>query len=265
MIELKVIGPEHGDYYGKRLQELEKLAEYPYGNDFFRIDHGPSYFRFFERLGHSQFNVAIKDDKIIGCGAAILRSLPQTRLTNVRAWYLCDLKVHPDYRGLRIPAQLFRKSLFMNYLRCSRAYAISMDQADGQNRVVKLLDKFPYFPIRPAGKLRIYGVGHQKMKALEMPLCKIVGPISYLSLSGKKDLIMKSTGDPLDVLHVQHGPLAEHQQPSPRPGAVHMLCAPAESALDTLLRSHQEPSAQATILAHRLPGMDWGFILTSDI
>ena len=92
-----------------------------------------------------------------------------------------------------------------------------------------------------------------------------VGPISYLSLAGKKDLIIKSTGKPMTVLHVQHGPMAESQTAAPQKDFVHMICAPVQSSLNIALQPNFKVAATASILSHRMSKVDWNFILTSDI
>ncbi len=264
MIEIKILTRKNWTSYSAGLQELESIAEYPYGLDTFRINHGQSYFSFFERLGEALFHVALDGDKIVGCAAGILRRVSYTQ-GSTTSWYLCDLKVHPDYRNQRIPARLFQKRLFLNYLRCQKVYAVSMNPKEKPNRVVEITKRFPFFSIARAAELNIYGLDYDQINFMSNQLNQMIGSISYLSLSEKKDLIMKSTGAPMKVLHIQHGPMAEPQIQSPQKGFVHMICAPKNSALDDTLSSQFSAAATASILAHRMSGIDWNFILTSDI
>lgn len=264
MIKIIALTRKNWLKYSSSLQSLESVAEYPYGDDFFKLDHGKSYFEFFERLGEPVFHVAVEGEEVVACAAGVLRQIP-TGNGNIESWYLCDLKVHPDYRHQRIPSRLFRKRLFLNYLRCGRAYAVSMNPSHGENRVIKITQRFPYFPIRLEAQLNIYSLNWQQMSEVSDDIANVVGPISYLSLAGKKDLIMKSTGARLNLLHVQHGPFAERQIIDPQKSSIHMICAPPDSVLDRTLRSKLSVSATASIIGYRMRSVDWGFILTSDI
>ena len=53
----------------------------------------------------------------------------------------------------------------------------------------------------------------------------------------------------------------------PITGYVHMLCAPQGSPLSEHLKRKFGflPSAEATVLAYRMPDVDFSFVLTSDI
>ena len=75
MIEIKALEKKDRQIFGPRLQAFETRAEYPYGDDFFKLDHGANYFAFFERLGEPLFHVAIDDDRIAACAAGVLRTL----------------------------------------------------------------------------------------------------------------------------------------------------------------------------------------------
>lgn len=264
MIEIKALKKEDWKAFGSRLQELENIAEYPYGDDFFKLDHGENYFAFFERMGEPLFHVALREDRVIACAAGILRSLEIENKT-VKAWYLCDLKVHPEFRGRLVTTLLFKKNLVRNYLKCPRGYAISMNPAKGENRVVKLLMRTSKIPVGYAGKLNFYSFDRTEAANFQKDLESELGEISYLSLKDKKDLIMKSTSARLPLFHIQHGAMAEAGAASPTEEGTYMICAFEESNLDALLKRNFPVSATASILAHRMNPKDWNFILTSDI
>ena len=264
MIDVRAFDRRRYATLGTALQSLEAIAEYPLGNDHFRIDHGDAYFRFFERLGEPRFHVAMDGQRIVGCAAGVLRRVPRGAGT-VRAWYLCDLKVHPDYRRQGIPARLFRKGLLPNYFRCGRAYAISMNPPDGENPVVRVTERLPFFPIGKLAELRFYSLDADAAAATMQAIAEIVGPCSWLSLQGTKDLILRSTGGPLRLLHLQHGPLAEPGAVRPEAGALHMVCAPEGSRLATLLDARFACSATASVIGYRVQRTGWEFVLTSDI
>ncbi len=264
MIEIKVLQKKDRQEYGARLQEFENIAEYPYGDDFFRLDHGENYFAFFERLGEPLFHIALDENRIVACAAGVLRTLEIEEKT-FKAWYLCDLKVDKNYALKRLPARLFKKKLFSNYLKCSRGYAVSMNPAKGKNRVIKLIERFKWIPIRYAGKLNFYSFNQTEAGNFHDKLESELGKISYLSLKGKKDLIMKSTGKRLPLFHIQHGAAANFGMSKPSKKGTYMICSSENSELDNLLKKQFPVSATASVLAHRMNPKDWNFILTSDI
>ena len=264
MIEIKVLERKDWQEFGPRLQAFETRAEYPYGDDFFKLDHGEDYFAFFERMGEPLFHVALDETRIAACAAGVLRTV-EIDGVETRAWYLCDLKVDKTYALQKLPAKLFRKHLFSNYLKCGRGYAVSMNPANGKNRVVKLIERFRWIPIRYAAKLNFYSYDQTQAIAFHERLESALGVISYLSLRGKKDLIMRSTGARLPLFHIQHGAHSEGGIEKPAENGTYMICASEGSSLDALLKERFPVSATASILAHRMNPRDWNFILTSDI
>ncbi len=263
-MDIKPLRTKDFKEFSTRLQELEGAAEYPYGDDFFKLNHGENYFAFFERLGLPVCHVATEENRIIACAVGILRTL---RVENeiFKVWYLCDLKIHPDFQGRQITTKLFTKNLARNYLKCSRGYAISMNPANGKNPVVRLVQRLPQVPIEYAGQLNFYSFDEMKAAGIHQDLQAKLGKISYLSLAGKKDLIMKSTGERLPLFHIQHGAMAANGAEKPSEKGTYMICAEAETDLDKMLKNHFPVSATASILSHRMKPKDWNFILTSDI
>ena len=264
MIEIKTLKRSDWEQFSPQLQAFENVAEYPYGDDFFKLDHGENYFAFFERLGEPVFHVALDGEKIAACAAGVLRTL-KIDGENIKCWYLCDLKVRQDYALQKLPAQLFRKNLFFNYLECRRGYAVSMNPANGKNRVIKLIERFKWIPIRYAGKLNFYSFSQTQAHDFHSKLESEIGTVSYLSLEGKKDLIMKSSHSRLPLIHVQHGAAANISTLTPSVNGTYMICSEENTSLDKLLSSNFPVSATESILAHRLNPSDWNFILTSDI
>lgn len=264
MIEIKALERKDWQEFGPRLQAFENVAEYPYGDDFFKLDHGENYFAFFERMGEPLFHIATDNERIAACAAGVLRSV-EIDGKETKVWYLCDLKVDKAYALQKLPAKLFRKNLFSNYLKCGRGYAVSMNPSKGKNRVVKLIERFRWIPIRYAGKLNFYSFGRSEAADFHEKLEAALGKISYLSLKGKKDLIMRSTGARLPLFHIQHGALAEDGADRPTEEGTYMICASEDSSLDKFLKEKFAVSATASILAHRLEPENWNFILTSDI
>lgn len=246
---------------------LEATARYPLGDDSFRLDHGADYFAFFRRLGALHYYAAQTEGRVAAVGAGIIRRVPfQQGGRARRTWYLCDLKVDPQYRGRRLPQKLMSRAFLPGYLRCRRGYAISMNPPDRTNRVVHLLERFRWARIRLAGQLLIYSVDAETMRRLQPVLESHRGPVSYLSLAGKKDLILGSTGARVPLIHAQFGPCAESGAGAPVAGHTHMFCAPDDDALARAVSGHGiVPSATAAIVAHGMEPCDWRFVLTSDI
>jgi hypothetical protein len=249
-----------------KLRKLEALIDYPFGFDRFRIDHGKDYFNFFDRLGDTVCYLAADGDELAAIGVAVMRYLPQRNKT-VKAWYLCDLKVSPEFRGRKLTTMLFKAGLFSSYLKCSKAYCISMNPSDGKpNSVVTLLGKMPWVPLQSAGQLQIYSVDYSSMQAISPILRRTKGKLSYLSHSGRKDLILKSNNALIPLLHVQHGPLADKGLDGPQPRFSHMFCCLESDPLHTALKEAQHhPIATASLLHYNMKNCDWSFVLTSDL
>ena len=63
---------------------------------------------------------------------AILRRVPPgTGQPAEPAWYLCDLKVHPDHRGRLLMLRLMRALAASTRTATERGYAVSMGSGDG--------------------------------------------------------------------------------------------------------------------------------------
>lgn len=263
------IDPHLRAAYQARVSALERLATYPLGQDRFRIDHGADYFAFFDRLGEPRYYAVLEGEEVLAVGAGVLRTIqPQRKGPLLRAWYVCDLKVHPAYRGRRIPLLLMRRAFFWNYVRCRRGYGISMNPGDGSpNRVLRLFGHWRWTPASLAGTLLLWSLDADQARRAAPLVRELRGPLSWLSLRGVKDIVLESTGAPMPLLHGQPGePQPAGALPEPQLDSVHMLCAlrgdPLASALE---RAGLAPGATASVIQHRMQGADWRFVRTSDI
>ncbi len=267
-LNIRELQSEEWRVFQSRIADLEKGTSYPLGEDRFEIDHGEDYFAFFTRLGQLHYYVALDEERVVAVAAAILRRVPSvSREKPKTVWYLCDLKVHPEYQGRYIPVSIFVHAFPKLYPRCARGYAISMD-ADSKrpNRVARMLKRFPLAPMSIATRLGIISLNAEQMQAIEPILREHFGCVSYLSLAGKKDIVLQSTGAPMPLLHVQFGPCAEQGVTEPLEGYVHMFCVSMDHPLlEVLEHQRVSPSATATVVHHGMEQWDWGFILTSDI
>ena len=265
-LEVRALGREERGAFREAIAALERGTRYPLGDDAFELDHGPDYFAFFDRLGELTYLVALSDGELVGVAAAVLRRVPQAGGPPAEAWYLADLKLRPGRRGLGLAARLLAWGVPRLGRRCPRGYGISMDPARGPNRVAKLLTRLPDSPLRPATGLHLYSLDAAAMARVEPRLREARGPLGYLSLVGKKDLILASSGRPLPLLHVQFGPCAEVALERPRADHAHMFCLPSGDPLIASLEGlGLGPTARATVLAAGMDGGDWRFVLTSDI
>lgn len=250
------------------IEAIEQTAFYPLGNDFFQLDHGHNYFAFFDRLGDVHYFAALDGDRVAAVGAGILRQVPYRQDQPVcLAWYLCDLKVHPDYQRQHLSMRILHHALTSCIGECDRGYAISMNAGDGKpNRLVRVYEKFNLVRFHCSSILGIYSVDAEVMRSLEPILIKYRGNISYLSLKGIKDLKLKSNGDILPLLHVQWGDRLPTEISVPVSGYTHMFCVPRDDDLAIALANQNVfPNAIASLVSHGMDESDWRFILTSDI
>jgi len=259
--------PERGEF-AERIALLEYGVSYPLGEDSFQLDHGEDYFAFFDRMGELTYLVAMDGERVVAVVAAVLRRVPKKLgAAELHAWYLCDLKVHPDYRGERIPWRIFSHALLHQYPRCGRVYGISMNAPNSpDNPVASLVSRMKLVPASVATTLNIYSLGAQEMERTVPVLEGARGRLSFLSLRGKKDLILRSSNLPMPLVHLQFGSCAEHDIGSPIEGYAHMFCVPKADKLVCLLDGlGLDPAASATVIQHRMSDWDWRFLLTSDI
>lgn len=247
------------------LQELESKAIYPLGADFFKIDHGQDYFAFFDRMGEPHFHLAVHENQVVACAAGVLRNLNWKGSTK-KVWYLCDLKVHPQFRGHHLPGRLLKKNLFQNYFKCSRTYAISMNPNGGENPVVRIIQKMTWIPIRPVHTLNFFNLNHGQA----LSACDLLRPSpQFISLSKKKDLILQSSGRAMQMLHAQFDENGIDHPSPPQKDFDHLFCAIENTSRCHTLKKWTAPFATATVLSHRMSFLrepeDWNFILSSDI
>ena len=247
---------------------MEEGITYPLGEDRFSIDHGSNYFAFFDRMGDCATYVALSQQRVAAVGAVVQRSLrPHQQADAMTAWYLCDLKVHREFRRRRIPLRMFVHGFPRKYAQCPRGYAITMNPSDGsENPVTRLAGHVKLVPVSTGPTLVFYSLTQSEMESMRPTIEFHRGPTTFLSMTGTKNIVLQSTGKPMPLLHLQFGPCAQLGFTAPQPDHVHMFCCPADDPLAEAMLSHGfTATATATVLHHRMSEWDWSFVLTNEI
>jgi hypothetical protein len=262
------IASEERALFQPGIMAIEKIATYPLGDDFFQIDHGKDYFAFFDRLGKVDYYVICDGERVAAVGAGILREITYRQGQQPQlAWYLCDLKVHPDYQRRHLSLQILSRAVVAGISKCARGYLISMNPGDGSpNRLVRVLEKYAVVKFTTAAQLGIYSLDAENMQKIAPLIIEHRGKIAYRSLAGIKDLQLQSTGQKLPLLHLQWGEDIDDLISAPIAGFTHMFCVPNGDNLADLLTARSiYPNATASVVSHGMSECDWRFILTSDI
>lgn len=245
-----------------RLRAFSERFTYPLGDDRFRIDHGPDYFRFFDRCGEAIPFLAVDGDRVVAAACAVLREAPSLG----RAWYLCDLKVDWAFKGRGAALSLIRSAMPYCLRRCRRGYAITM-LGPGAHRspVPRLLGRLPLLSFETGPRLEIYSLGLEELLRAAPLLRRHRGSISLESLRGIKDLVLESTGRPMPLWHLRFG-AAESRLEDAETNGTFMFCVPTKAVLSRELRaSGLRTQAYADILRFRMPDFDGAPIETSDL
>lgn len=300
--------------------EQETQVEHSLGpRTTFHTDHGPNYFAFFRSLGKLKYFLAVArlesetlDDptdeggveRIAATGAAILRRLRDDQGVVLRQfWYLCDLKVHPMFRGRHLSRSMFLHMLPKFWSPGVGGYMVSMDPtSEYVSRIFTESVAAALLDIRVGPKLTLYQMSGRQMRRLHGPLSGLLGQVSYKSSAGIKDLMItkeasdksrsmspsavredsktksksKSRCQRMRLWHVQHGPFADHgrgrgymSRPNDtKKDAVYMIAAVQGSSVDWLMRGADIHSdVTCTIISSGMSwrGNDWEWVLTSDI
>lgn len=221
------IGP-----YVPALRRLETAITYPIGDgaDRFFIDHGADYHPFFSRLGEAHFVIALDDDRrdrgdepVIGALAGVLRRADRGG-RSIPSVYLCDLKLHADYRGRGVVPRLLRFALALvrkpRFRRWRLAYGAAMRGVRGD--VMRSARGLSLLRLGSTlGRLTLYFAPPERLAALDPrsappppdaahgldlspdlddPLRSV--PPGIESTAGRKDLRLVSTGQPWPLVHL---------------------------------------------------------------
>ena len=216
------IGP-----YVPGLRRLEQSIRYPISDaaDHFFIDHGPEYHPFFSRLGDARFLLALKRDRVIGSIAGVLRPVTVGG-RELRALYLCDLKVAAEERGQGLSRRLIQVGLG-HVIRLPEGrqvrffYGAAMRGAQGD--VMRSAQGAHPFKLGGlSARLQLYFASPEALARLELSQAPppprtpgaVLGPGGSVdepglcSTTGRKDLRLVSSGQPWPLIHLPLGPAA---------------------------------------------------------
>lgn len=248
---------------GARLSAFERQFRYPLGRDHFRIDHGADYLAFFRTLGRPVLFVLESADLVVGVLVAVERELVRDG-ERTRLWYLGDLKVDP--KAAPSMASLRLLEAFEHELGAAPAYGISMNPGDGPNRLLRVFEKVSRGRVRHRADLVFFNFDFASWSAVEALAREHFGRVGFVDHRGTKDIVLQSSGRAMPLLHAQHGPFARFASTEGQERHVHMLCVPSTHRIVTALAERGvAPSATASVLARGLDGLDWSFVLSSDI
>lgn len=180
---------------------------YPIGCNKFTIDYTDNYFNFVKTIGESGFHIVYKnthstsDSNVYICGSLCFRYVRS-------AWYLCDLKIDPKYRGKRVTYKFILKKLLHCWWKTGRAYAISMYP---NKAVEKLNTNFKLLNMKNMGFVYIYLVDYNDIILIYDKLVRHYKHKynGFVNMSDKKKIIF-DTGEELNVLHFYHNDNINH-------------------------------------------------------
>lgn len=252
---IKTIDNEMFIFYNKLLvgYDNKEAQWFPFGNDMFRISHGKYYMAFFERLGIPKLTI-VYDNEIVGSMISINRYMCDSDV-----YYLCNLKIQKYYRGNNLTNKLLMYN-FIPYVAYKKWYFLSME-----NEFSPKINRFMGIFYKQR-KLYIYTLDYYDMCIVIDNIKSIIGDYYFISLKGVKDLILKSTNEPMKLLHLQYGPLANNNTNinNPIDGYYHMLCAYENSSIKNILdKINIKTNVIGNIIGSYIP--ENNYILTSDL
>jgi hypothetical protein len=256
------ISPEFYSQYNQRLKEFEKIFQYPLGTNTFFIDHGADYFAFFKRLGTPYVFVEEENNKILAIAVIILRYIDRSGSGSLQPiWYICDLKVHPEYRGHYFLQQVLEKAYAL-YSRLSvSVYGISMNTASRSNRLLSLATRMPLLNLKFSEILNFYFI--------EMNVFKTVFPdwkdLQVCSLKGIKDLVLNTSKKPMDFYHLsRRAESLDFSIKNIESGKI-MFCVPTQDIFVSKLDEAGIKEFSTASVISNLNDIKWSFIESKDI
>ncbi len=167
------------------------------GQDHFYISHGSNYMDFFNRLGQpSYYYIKNNQGNIVGTACGILRTIE-----NIKTWYICDLKVDILHRGNGFSIKCLAKGLIPSYIKSNKCFAICMQP---NLTIENIINNIIYPKIKPSKKINIYLLDSTDViECFNEIETYYSGSFKLMSNLGVKDIILESTNNALQVLHIK--------------------------------------------------------------
>ena len=257
------ITADNSHTYEQALKEFESNFSYPLGEDRFQISHGESYFNFFQRMGDWQMEALEIDGKICATGVGVYREN-----FNENCWYLADLKVLQSFQGRGLPVLMMKKSYLSFIKKCNKFYAISMNDKNRKNRIGRILSAIEGIDFHQEEELLFYTFNHRQYCQLKDNIEGVLGEITLVSLSGVKDIILKSTGAPMPLVHIHHGNsyVEEKVKCNASEGHQYMICGTSNGMVSKICKTQSIlPMASASVYQSCYPEIELDSLLTCDI
>lgn len=265
-----ILKDEQLDKYNNKIQNFEKKMShwYPFNSeDSFKIDHCKNYFSFFKRIGYVIVATILDQNyDIKGTFIGILRLID-----NNKVWYLCDLKIDPEYRGRWLTYKMLIKCLELLKI-SNKFYGITMNNNNKKNKIVTLahnITNILNINIK-IDQLKIYMINHIEMKKIKDILEHYKGKIFFNNMNNYKKLIMKSTNKPLKLLHVNYykniiNNNNENIDIIIKEDYLYMFCLHSNDKLNYILKKNNIVTEITASIIHNLDCDNWDFIQTSEI
>lgn len=250
--------------YNDRLRDFEHIFQYPLGNDSFFIDHGMNYFEFFDLLGMPYIYVGEEDSKIVAVAILVLRDIDiYDNGSKEKIWYICDLKIHPSYRG-KFFIQHFIVIVYKKYSHLSsKIYGISMNSAKETNKLIHFASRLPDLDLKLLEELNFYLLDKSQLSIAKQTLIDKYNTMNFISLKGKKDLILASTKAVLNIVHFSSK--KSQEELFIEDSHKYMFCFPVHEYINSkFFKLDLHPIATASVISN-IKNCNWNFILTSEI
>jgi hypothetical protein len=136
--------------YSDVLIKFETQFTYPLGDKKFHISHGNKnndYFYFFKKLGEVNYFIIEEKHKVIGVGAAILKTVIDQE-EKYKYWYLADFKIMPKYRKKGYLKKIILKYFLRSYFKSQRMICVNMSKRNNNHLIKKIEGLFSWFNLK---------------------------------------------------------------------------------------------------------------------
>jgi len=246
----------------KTLKEFEDYFVYPMGDLTFKLNHGNNYFHFFKRMGEVR-TIGYKNNigEIIMLSTGILRNIE-----NQEVWYLCDLKINPEYVGKRLTLRILKDVLTDFSSISDKAYGIQMNEKGKENRTSKLLTKFNKGYFSKINTLVLFTLTKNELLKHKDVIEQYKGYMNTISLKGVKDIVIQETNTILPLIHLEFTKTKDNNKLILDDNCIYMFSTLQNSNLyKYMIDNDIEINSTASITQHGMDDFNFEFINTSDI